>query len=410
VQETVAMPAIVDFPTVVQEALALFGDLFDTEPARRHFAEYLTGLIVAENKTISGINREFALTTDQSCLNRWLTEVQWDVTALNDRRLAWLQQAPQTRYSVRGVLAIDNTLVDHAGKLIEDVGWFWDHADQRHVIAHDYMISNYVCPSKAHYPIEWRRFKKRDACPAPEFKDHTELCIELIDDALKRSIPGDFTFDSYFTSAKVLNHIQSTQRAYVGDLKLNRKVVYAGGEQQLQDVARQIPWAAKKPVRVGTRQYWYFSKQMRIPDVGHPVRIVLFWRERDDQEASKALVSNRLGWEVMRMVLVYRHRWTGTETFHRDGKQQLGLGDCQVRSGAGQTRHVYLVSAAYSLLMRSLQQSRAQDWARRTLTTIGEACRAVKAETLARMIDWLVEKLTVDHWSLTDIKDVLVYS
>jgi len=404
------MPAIVDFPTIVQEALVLFGDLFDTEPARRHFAEYLTGLIVAENKTISGINREFALTTDQSCLNRWLTEVQWDVTALNDRRLAWLQQAPQTRYSVRGVIAIDNTLVDHAGKLIEDVGWFWDHADQRHVMAHDYMISNYVCPSKAHYPIEWRRFKKRDSCPAKDFKDHTELCIELIDDAVKREIPGDFTFDSYFTSAKVLNHLQRKQRAYVGDLKLNRKVVYGGQEQKLQDVARQIPWAAKKPIRVGTRQYWYFSKQMRIPDVGHPVRIVLFWRERDDQDASKALVSNRLGWEVIRMVLVYRHRWTGTETFHRDGKQQLGLGDCQVRSGEGQTRHVYLVSAAYSLLMRSLQQSRAQDWARRTLTTIGEACRAVKAETLERMIDWIVDKLTVDHWSNTDIKDVLVYS
>jgi hypothetical protein len=409
-QETVAMPAIVDFPTIVQEALALFGDLFDTEPARRHFAEYLTGLIVAENKTISGINREFALTTDQSCLNRWLTEVQWDVTALNDRRLAWLQQAPQTRYSVRGVIAIDNTLVDHAGKLIEDVGWFWDHADQRHVIAHDYMISNYVCPSKAHYPIEWRRFKKRDSCPAKDFKDHTELCIELIDDTVQREIPGDFTFDSYFTSAKVLNHLQSKQRAYVGDLKLNRKVVYVGQEQKLQDVARQIPWAAKKPIRVGTRQYWYFSKQMRIPDVGPPVRIVLFWRERDDQDASKALVSNRLGWEVIRIVLVYRHRWTGTETFHRDGKQQLGLGDCQVRSGEGQTRHVYLVSAAYSLLMRSLQQSRAQDWARRTLTTIGEACRAVKAETLERMIDWIVDKLSRDHWSITDIKDVLVYS
>jgi hypothetical protein len=404
------MPAIVDFPTIVQEALALFGDLFDTEPARRHFAEYLTGLIVAENKTISGINREFALTTDQSCLNRWLTEVQWDVTALNDRRLAWLQQAPQTRYSVRGVIAIDNTLVDHAGKLIEDVGWFWDHADQRHVIAHDYMISNYVCPSKAHYPIEWRRFKKRDSCPAKDFKDHTELCIELIDDTVQREIPGDFTFDSYFTSAKVLNHLQSKQRAYVGDLKLNRKVVYVGQEQKLQDVARQIPWAAKKPIRVGSRQYWYFSKQMRIPDVGPPVRIVLFWRERDDQDASKALVSNRLGWEVIRIVLVYRHRWTGTETFHRDGKQQLGLGDCQVRSGEGQTRHVYLVSAAYSLLMRSLQQSRAQDWARRTLTTIGEACRAVKAETLERMIDWIVDKLSRDHWSITDIKDVLVYS
>ena len=134
--------------------------------------------MVAERKTVSGINREFVVTTDQSCLNRWLTEVEWDVHTLNDRRLAWLQQAPQTRYSVRGVIAIDNTLVDHEGKLIEDVGWFWDHADQRHVMAHDYLISNYVCTSGAHYPIEWRRFKKREACAAGEFTDHTELCIE----------------------------------------------------------------------------------------------------------------------------------------------------------------------------------------------------------------------------------------
>ena len=401
------MPTIVDFPTIVQEALTIFGDVFDTEAARRHFAEYLTGLMVAERKTVSGINREFVVTTDQSCLNRWLTEVSWDVQTLNDRRLEWLQRDPKTRYSPRGVIAIDNTLVDHEGKLIEDVGWFWDHADERYVIAHDYLISNYVCPSGAHYPIEWKRFKKREACAAGEFKDHTQLCIALIDDAVARGIPGAFTFDCYFTSAKVLNHIQSQQRAYVGDLKLNRHVVYDGREQSLQAVARQIPWAAKKPVRMGQRRYWYFSKQMRIPDVDHPVRVVLFWKARGDQEASKALGSNRLGWEVIRMILVYRYRWTGTETFHRDGKQLLGLGDCQVRTGEGQTRHVYLVSVAYSLLMRSLHQTHLYDWARRTLTTIGEAWRAVKAETLERIVDWIVDKLTVEHWSIPEMKAVL---
>jgi hypothetical protein len=267
-----------------------------------------------------------------------------------------------------------------------------------------------VCPSGRHYPIEWRRFKKRDACGAGEFKDHTTLCLELINDALARAIPGDFTFDSYFTSAKVLNYIHRMQRAYVGDLKLNRTAVYDGRVQKLQDVARHIPWSAKQPIRVGTTRYWYFSKRMRIADVDHPVRVVLFWHEREGRDASKALVSNRLFWEAVRMSLVYRHRWTGTETFHRDGKQQLGLGDCQVRSGEGQTRHVYLVSAAYSLLMRSLHQNRPQDWARRTLTTIGEACRAVKAETLERMVDWIADKLRVEHWSIPEIKAVLVYT
>jgi hypothetical protein len=401
------MPTIVDFPTIVQEAVAVFGSVFDTEAARRHFAAYLTGLMVAERTTVSGIKRACALTTDQSCLTRWLTEVARDVTALNDRRLAWLPQAPQTRDTPRGVIAIDNTLVHHEGKLIADVGWCWDHADERHVIAHDDLISNDVWTSGAPYPIEWRRCKKRDACAKEACKDHPVLCLERIDAAVQRAIPGDFTFDSYGTSTKVRNHIQSQQHADVGDVQLHRKVVYAGRAQKLQEVARQGPWEAKKPGRMGSTRSWDFSKQMRIPAVTHPVRIVLFWRERGDQEARKALVSNRLGWEVMRRVLVSRHRWTGTETFHRDGKPQWGLGDCQGRSGAGQTRHVYLVSPAYSLLMRSLQQVRPQHWARRTLTTIGEAWRAVRAETLAQVIDWIVEKLTMEHWSVPEIKAFL---
>jgi hypothetical protein len=202
------------------------------------------------------------------------------------------------------VSAIDHTLVNHAGKLLEDVGGFWEHADQRHGIAHADLISNYVWASGAHDPIDWRRFKKRDAGAAGECKDHTARCIERIDEAIQRALPGDFTFDSSCTSAKILHHLQSKQRAYVGDLKLNRTVVSMGHAPKLPDVARQIPWEAKQPVRMGTTRYGYCSKQMRLPDVPHPVRILLFWRERDDQEARKALGRNRLGWEVMRMVLV----------------------------------------------------------------------------------------------------------
>ncbi len=60
--------------------------------------------------------------------------------------------------------------------------------------------------------------------------------------------------------------------------------------------------------------------------------------------------------------------------------------------------------------MRSLRQNRVQDWVRRKLMTIGEACQAVKAETLERMVVWIVAKLTRDHWSVADIKTGLAYS
>jgi len=193
--EAASLPTIVDFPTIVQEALTVFGDVLDTEAARRHGAEYLTGLMVAERKTVSGINREWVVTTDQACVHRWLTAVSWDVQALHERRLAWLQQAPQTRDSPRGVMAIDHTLGHHDGKLLDDAGGFWAHADQRHVLAHDSILSNSVCTSGAPYPIAWRRLTKRAACEEGTCKDHTERGIAWIDDALKRGLPGACTFD-----------------------------------------------------------------------------------------------------------------------------------------------------------------------------------------------------------------------
>ena len=151
------MPALVEFPTSVRQAVKEFGVVFTNEPERRHFAEYVTGLFVADRKSVSGINSEFAVTTDESCLNGWITDVEWDELDLNKRRLEWLQRDPSTRYSAQGVIAVDDTL-------IEDGGWFSDHADKPHPIAHYYLIADYVCTSGKHAALEFRRFRERDDC------------------------------------------------------------------------------------------------------------------------------------------------------------------------------------------------------------------------------------------------------
>jgi hypothetical protein len=394
------MAGIIDYPTVVHEALRVFGDLLPNEPQRRHFAEYLTGLLVAERKSVSGINKAFAQTTDPSCLNRFLTAADWDVSQLNQRRLDWLQQDPSTRYSDHGVIPIDNTLIDHTGTCIQDTGWFWDHAEDRYKIAHDYLIINYVCTSGKHYPLDFRRFQKAELCDCLEvpFKDHTTLCQELIDGVCAQHIPGTFAFDSYFTNAPILNYIHSKQlangqpRGYVGSLKFNRKLVYRGRLLKASALAQEIEPALRKPLREGERTQWYFTCTLRIPDVQHKVRIVILWHGREEAAPRIILVTNRVHWEVSRVVRGYRQRWTGTETFHRDGKQQLGMGDCQLRDSEGQTRHMHLVMLAYSLLMRYLRQSHAYEWAFEKLTTIGEACRAILRETLRQTLTWAMER------------------
>jgi DDE superfamily endonuclease len=410
------MPGIVAFPRIVLEALDEFGDLFANEPQRTHFAEYLTGLFVAARKNVTAINREFADTTDPSCLNRFLHHEIWDVAAFNHRRLELLQRDPTLRYSGRGTIAVDNTLIDHDGKCIEDAGWFWDHAEERNKIAHDYLIANYVCSSGKHFPLDFRRFKKRDQCEAEKvpFKDHTKLFHELVDWSQEQSIPGTFAMDSYFTNAPILNYIhgknfRETQsawerpRGYVGSLKFNRKLWYRNEELKASALAARIGPDLRKPMREADKVQWYFTCTLRIPDIKHRVRIVMLWKNREDAQPRIILVTNRVKWEVSRIVRVYRFRWTGTETFHRDGKQQLGMGDCQVRDGECQTRHMHCVMLAYSLLMRELKQGHASEWASQMLMTIGQACRAVMTETLRTTLLWAIERVMVYAWNKEEV-------
>jgi hypothetical protein len=69
------------------------------------------------------------------------------------------------------------------------------------------------------------------------------------------------------------------------------------------------------------------------------------------------------------------------------------MGKCQLRDGQGQTRHMYLVMMAYSLLTSQLKQARARDWALCKLTTVGEASRAMLRETLRQTLTWAVDQI-----------------
>ena len=376
--------------------------MFKNNPQRKHLANYLTGLMIAKNKTITGMTSELTNASDQSCLNRFLTEVEWDENAVNEARIDWLQQFDDTRFHDRGVIGLDDVLIDKTGKFIKDSGTFWDHSEQRYKHAQDLILINYLHPhSGKRYPLEFRRSKKAGQCvwTGEQFKKMTELSMELIDWCHEKGVKGTFTFDSFYTCAEIQNHIHDlknadgTNRGYVGDLKFNRKIIFKGVEQQAVEFAHTIPPEDRKPVTVDGMKQWYLSVCVKMPNVGHKVRVVILWRYKNDVEPRKILVTNRIHWNAERIIETYRGRWSCTETIHRDGKQELGLGDCQLRGDQGQTRHVYMVFLAYSLLVRELDKTSVSDWAFVKLTTIGESCRALLRDSIRTMIGWIVDQL-----------------
>ena len=289
------MPGIVEFPKLVQDALAQYGDLFANECQRRHFAEYLTGLIVAERKTVLGIHDEFAQTTDQSCLNRFLTEAAWDVEALNQRRLERLQKDPSTRYSDQGVIPIDNTLIDRDGMLIPDAGWYWDHAEERYKIAQDYLFVNYVCTCGKHYPLEFRLFRKEEVCEALKepFRNHTELVLRVDRLGVRAADPRRLHHGQLLHQRRDPQphpRQDGSARAAAGLRRRPEDQPQAGVEGP--DPSRpanwrpSIPAADRKELRIGDRRQWYFTVTVRIPDVKHKVRIVILWQYRQDDRAA----------------------------------------------------------------------------------------------------------------------------
>ncbi|MCB9105124.1 MAG: hypothetical protein H6633_12915 [Anaerolineales bacterium] len=80
---------IVQYPRIVAENLAHFAPVFETPEQRKHFCEYVTGLIAGDKATIAAINGLFLNNNDQSALNKFMSQAQWPEEELNYRRVLY---------------------------------------------------------------------------------------------------------------------------------------------------------------------------------------------------------------------------------------------------------------------------------------------------------------------------------
>jgi hypothetical protein len=168
------MPLVTALPDRLSTALNPFRGLFGA-PAYRHFQTYVCGLVVSENLTVEGINRNFVDRKHPSSLNRYLTWAIWDAQAVNDKRIEILKS--EGDLSGKGWLVIDDTLTHKTGKAIDAVGIFRDHAEKRFVLGHNIVTAIFVRKDGTCHPLGFRLYLKEEYCKEHNkaFKSKIEL-------------------------------------------------------------------------------------------------------------------------------------------------------------------------------------------------------------------------------------------
>jgi len=425
------IPIVQPAPIVVEHS-SVFQGLFENRCQFRHFQNYLTGLIVLDNKTMANITRCILDSADKTNLSRFFSEADWDVKAVNMERVAYLlQKTEKLRSSARkSVLPIDDTLFEHVGSLFEYIDKHYNHGNSTFPLAHNLVTSHYVSGA-VRFPVGWRLYRryeeftqwetfvakhfpdatipkrkkertkfKKEVEPTllgdPEFlvlheafRTKISLAVELVNEAIEQDLPFETVlFDSWYLAPELVEVLTEYGKKWISILKINRnistnnlKILDEEGERiqfenpkiRVEDLIPLIPSSAFKRVEIDDQTYYCFSKNVHIPSLGK-VRLVISFDNPDLEGTCAVLVTNHLSWGAKKIIQTYLLRWP-IETFYQDAKQQLGLNQYRMRKAKAIEKHWCLVFVAYSFLHLDCLPASRRHKVRKPIKTIGQVVR-----------------------------------
>jgi hypothetical protein len=151
---------------VVSEHTGVFGDLFDHTGQFRHCQHDLTGRIVLPTKSLAHRARGVLESADKTHLSRVLSEASWREDAVNRRRSRFMRQQthPYRRRRRESLLAIDETLCEHVGRLLDDVDHHDHHGDRTYPLAH-HPVTSFSVSGLVRFPVGLRLYRRDEELP-----------------------------------------------------------------------------------------------------------------------------------------------------------------------------------------------------------------------------------------------------
>jgi len=362
-------------------ALEVYRPCF-SKPQWKHFNTYFTGLLLGEKgeKNIQDIAGNLLDGGHQSSLNRFITRPRWDLRRFNAIRLRECLHE-----HAGGILSLDDTLIEKTGKMMDGVGYLYDHSQKKNILCHD-IVSTYYRGSTEQLPLYFEPYVKQEVAEVKGvwFRTKIQIALDLLRQSLAQVTPAAIVFDEWYMAKEITDFIASRGLTWVSQAKSNRCVMVGEAWAGLATYARSLP--AKAFTRVNAemdehRFKWFCEAVVVMKNVGEVKLVVL--RPRKNSRKYTFLVSNTTSLPGMVVLEYYKKRWA-IEVFHRDCKQHLGLGEYQLRKLDAVVIHLHLVFLAYTLL-KNVRSNPVLAAIVAGTKSIGTACQRLKR--------WMLERL-----------------
>ena len=374
---------IKDVPVRFKALLSFYKKCF-TRPQYKNFRDFVFGLIVSDNKTIQEINDCFGR-VDQSSLNRFLTCSEWDPAKINNKRISQIKSRQKLK---KGIFICDPTFLQKFGKMMEYANYHYNGMTKKEEWGY-FLVNSFFTDGNVEFPVCADFYlRKEDADEKHPFKTLREICLEQLDYAMKRLPIWLFIADAGLYADFLIQDIRSRGLKYILGTRITNNISI--GRKKRISIEKYMQTLTDDDFKIHIfdgEAYFLHSVDVSERNVGKEKLLISY--KAGDEESIRINVTNLMQHSDNSLLCLLLKRWK-IEVWHRDGKQHLGLEDCQVRKFSAIQKVVCAILVAYTQLIL-MKEDKLLKPLKRILKTIGEGCRYLRLIALKGTF-WLKQK------------------
>ncbi len=254
----------------------------------------------------------------QPSCSRFLHTARFAWPAVTARITAHLQTRREVRTRPSGLLVLDDTILEKAGRAMEGLQQLYDTAKQRFVWGYGLVVLYYT-DTQAGYPLGYRLTRRRRGRPAQKApRGKIALAITLLEEARAAGVRARaVVFDAWYCALALLQTCDALGLPFVTRARSSRCFVVDGQRVAARTLMRRRSRFRRSP-RSGLAAYW---TPATLPGYGAVTLVIV---RRDGARSPQVLVTNLQRTDWAEILAIYERRWA-IEPFFREGKQALGL-------------------------------------------------------------------------------------